>query len=549
MRNFVSISLAFAFLTVITHSARAQNPQYAFRVTFADKQPTTYTLSDPSAYLSPRAIARRATFSIATDSSDLPVVQSYIDSVLRVTGGILHNRSRWQNSCVVLLEDSAAILSLQSIAFIRNVKKVAYYPGGLHHKPGPSGEGNGPGHKPTGFDIGFYNSAWSQIHLCNGEYLHEQGYMGEGKLIAVVDVGFSGVNTAAVYDSLFQQNRLADTWNFIYDTAHVFDYSNHGSQVLSCMAAYIPEVFVGTAPRASYALYLSDDAGSEQAIEEDNFAAAVERADSLGADLVTTSLGYNTFDDPADSHVYSELDGKTTLPARTANAAVRKGIFVAASAGNEGDTPWQHILTPGDADSAMTVGSVDQAKTPASSSGKGPNAAGLLKPNVCGKGVQDFVINPAGIVAQASGTSYATPVIAGLTACLMQSLPTWAPLKIRSLIESVSDSFAQPNNNVGNGVPDFKRAYITTGIAGTDPKRRDELFRIYPNPAIDEVYVQGASSRGVIHYQISDMQGRRLGDGQVNVGGSIATNALVPGLYLLHLDNGNQQQVIKLSIR
>lgn len=527
---------------------RAQNPQYAFRITFSDKLATAYSLSSPADYLSARAIERRSKYGIAIDSTDLPVPAQYVDSVLRLTQGILHNKSRWRNSCVLLLEDSAAILQLQPVSFVRNIRLVAYYGSGLHQKPAPADE-EGPGAKPTGFDANFYGAAWSQIHLCNGEYLHEQGFMGEGKLIAVIDVGFSGVNTAPAYDSLFQQNRLADTWNFIYDTAHVFGYSSHGSQVLSCMASYMPESHVGTAPRASYALYLSDDAGSEQAIEEDNFAAAAERADSIGADLITTSLGYNTFDNPADSHPYSELDGKTTIPARIANAAARKGIMMIASAGNEGTSSWQYILTPGDADSAMTIGSVDNMKAHAPSSGKGPNAAGVLKPNVCAQGVQAYVVTPAGSVVAGSGTSYATPVLAGLTACLMQAFPQMPPLAMRSLIESVSDSFAQPNYLVGNGVPDFRKAYITTGIPETPSVTEQAYFQVYPNPARDLVFVNTRQAKGTIYYRIYDLQGKVCSQGQVQPGGSIRTGTLSSGLYLVRLAQGGRNQSVKLEIR
>ncbi len=549
MVKIAKYSLAIFVLQFIWQNAWSQNPQYAFRVSFRDKSTTPHTLSNPAAYLSSRAIDRRAKYSIAIDSSDLPVVSTYIDSVLHTTNGVLHLSSRWQNSCVLLLEDSSDILSLLPISFVKDIRKVAYYSAGLHQRPGAE-QGNSTGERPTDFDENFYGAAWSQIHLCHGEYLHQQGNMGEGKLIAVIDVGFSGVNTAAPFDSLFQQNRLLDTWNYIYDTTHVYDYSSHGTQVLSCMASYVPQSHVGTAPKAMYALYLTDDQNSEQAIEEDNFAAAAERADSLGADLITTSLGYNTFDDPADSYTYSDLDGHTTLVAKAANTAVHKGIFVVASAGNEGMQTWQHILTPGDADSAMTIGSVNNIKTYAISSGKGPNAAGVLKPNVCGQGVQAAVVSPAGTISQATGTSYATPVIAGLTACLMQAVPDMKPLQVRALIESVSDSFAAPTYRVGNGVPDFQKALNIVGISETNLVKSKNAFTVYPNPAGNKVFVLERNGPGTtVAYQLYDLRGTRVQQDNIRSGGSIATYGLSRGIYLLHLNNGKHYQVIKLLLR
>lgn len=533
--------LLFAF------RASSQNAQYAFRVIFTDKDQTSHSLSEPLSYLSQRALDRRSRYNITTDSSDLPVVQTYIDSVLQHCHGILHVSSRWQNSCVILLEDSAQALLLQDIPFVKNFKKVAYYSNGLHERPAVSDSAQ-PGGKPTGFDENFYGAAWPQIHLCRGEYLHQQGNMGAGKLIAVIDVGFTGVNTAHAFDSLFLQNRLLDTWNYIYDTAHVFDYGAHGCQVLSCMASYLPETHVGTAPQALYALYATDDLNSEQAIEEDNFAAAAERADSLGADLITTSLGYNSFDNPADSHTYSDLDGHTTIVARAANTATAKGIVVIASAGNEGNTSWQHILTPGDADSAFTIGSVTNMKVHATTSGKGPNAAGVLKPDVSGMGVAASVISTNGNVTQMSGTSFATPVIAGLTACLMQTAPSLTPAAVRSLIRSVSDSFAQPDNNIGNGVPDFGKAYDQiTGI--TEPGRVDALFRVYPNPAQDEVFVSGNSSGSPLHFSLCDIRGRVILTGNIKPGAGIHTGNLRTGIYFLKLHDGKQFGVSKLMIR
>jgi serine protease AprX len=528
-------------------TASAQNAQFAFRVYFTDKNATTHSLSNPLQYLSQRAIDRRSKYNTMPDSTDLPVVNTYIDSVLHETNGVLHLSSRWQNSCVILLEDSTEILSLQNIAFVKSIKKVAYYANGLHEKPGV-GEEPVSGNKPTDFDANYYGGAWNQIHLCNGEYLHQQGKMGQGKLIAVIDVGFTGVNTAPYFDSMFQQGRLLDTWNYILDTSYVFGGGQHGCQVLSCMASFIPESHVGTAPRASYALYATDDLTSEQAIEEDNFAAATERADSLGVDLITTSLGYNYFDNPADSYDYADLDGNTTLVARAANAAARKGIMVIASAGNEGSNSWQHILTPGDADSAMTIGSVNVLKEHAASSGIGPSADGDLKPNVSAMGVQASVISSSGNITTQNGTSFATPVLAGLTACLMQADASLHPMEIRALIESVSDSFANPNNNIGNGVPDFRKAYdLITGI--DEVTKVNDAFLVYPNPAGNKVYISGKNYNGALGFAFYDLQGRVVLKGITKTGNDIDLQGLNNGLYLLKLHNNKQFQVTKLLVR
>jgi serine protease AprX len=542
--------LPLILLITFCTAATAQNAQYAFRVTFKDKKATTYSLSAPLQYLSQRAMDRRSKYNMQVDSTDLPVVKTYVDSVLHVTNGVLHLRSRWQNSCVILVEDSSSVLALQNISFVKSVRKVGYYGQGLHEKPAPdagSGQSN-TGGKPTGFDANYYGAAWDQIHLCHGEYLHQKGNTGEGKLIAVIDVGFTGVNVAHAFDSLFAQNRLMDTWNFIYDTAYVFDYGAHGCQVLSCMASLTPETHVGTAPHAMYALYATDDLTSEQAIEEDNFAAASERADSLGADLITTSLGYNYFDNAADSHTYSELNGNTTLVARACNAAARKGIMVIASAGNEGTSEWQHILTPGDADSALTVGSVTVQKVHSATSGKGPSSDGDMKPNVSAMGVAASVVNPNGAVLQQTGTSYATPIIAGLTTCLMQADPSMRPMEVLHLIQSVSDSFAHPNYEIGNGVPDFQKAYdLVTDIQ--DIVKVNDAFSIYPNPARNEIFVSAKNYNGNLNYSIFDLQGRIVQTGNVKTGGSIDIATLQSNLYFLKLNNASQFQVTKLIVR
>lgn len=523
----------------------AQNEQYAFLVHFKDKALTEHNLNAPQTYLSTRAIERRSKYNIAIDSTDLPVVPAYVDSILHITNGFLHLTSKWDNYVIILIPDSTDILLLNNIAFVKDFKQVAYYATGLHYMPSPNTDTSQTGNKPTDFDATYYGAAWNQIHLCHGEYLHNEGYRGNGKLIAVIDAGFMNVDGIGAFDSLFQQGRLIDHHNYVLDTDYVYDYSEHGTNVLSCMASVSPEIHVGTAPDASYALYISEDVASEQLIEESNFAAAAERADSIGADEITTSLGYNTFDNPADNHTYSDLDGNTTIAAKAANMATRKGIFVVASAGNEGATPWGYILTPGDADSAMTIGSVNSAKVRANSSSHGPNAAGHLKPDECGMGVSAGVVGADGQTNNASGTSFAAPVIAGLSACLMQAVPNLTPMQLKALIASISDSFSNPDSLIGNGVPDFRKAInSTTAINGT-PGKTTAFFSYFPNPANKFFYIKG---KGTIHFNIMDMQGRQLIAGTTTSNKAINISQLSKGIYLLQINDGNTFQTSKLMI-
>jgi serine protease AprX len=546
------LAILFPLLLCILGSfnSQAQTPQTAYRITFTDKEPSIHQLSNPQAYLSQRALERRTRFGIAIDSTDLPVVGAYIDSCLELTSGILHCSSKWLNNCVILLEDSSRIQTLDTISFVASVQKVGWFSTGLHAMPAADTAENLQ-ERPTAFDQAFYGAAWDQIHLCEGEYLHGKGNTGAGKLIAVLDVGFSAVNNLSAFDSMFVNNRLVDTWNFIYDTAHVFDYGAHGTQILSCLASYLPESHVGTAPDADYALYATDALASEQLIEIDNLVAAMERADSVGADIISTSLGYNVFDDTADNYIYEELDGHTTPAARAANTAAGKGILVVASAGNEGNSTWQYILTPGDADSALTVGSVNTAKVAASSTGRGPNASNVLKPNVAALGVSAAVIGPNGSVGTLSGASLATPILAGMAACLMQELPDMKPLEMRGLIESVSHLYQNPDVQRGYGVPNFRRAYdsLRVSIRKTESINPGS-YSVFPNPVQDELFVYNKHKSGPLALSIYDVQGRNLYRGQLNQNREAAParidlSRFGRGMYFIRIEDATGAEVIK----
>ena len=512
-----------AFLTSVfccAHQTLAQS-QYAFRISFSDKKATSYSLTYPADYLSPAALARRTLQSIPIDSTDLPVCAPYVDSVLHLTHGILHTRSRWQNNCIVLLNDSASIPLIRSLSFVRAAQLVAAFSSPLHYLRSDTAIGKSTVTPPlrTTSGLAYYGDAYDQIALANGYALHDKGFRGAGKLIAVLDEGFYLVNTLPGFDSLRLSGRIVDTYNINLDTNYVYAYSAHGMEVLSTMAGILNGQYVGTAPDAAYALYITENSSSEQPFEMDNLVAGMERADSVGADIISISLGYNTMSIGAQNAdlSLSDIDGKTTVAARAANTATQKGILVVASAGNEGGTSWNKILTPGDADSALTCGSVDINKIHASTSGNGPNAAGVLKPDVCMLGAPGMVFNNSGTTSAVGGTSIATPELAGLAACLWQTKPNARPYELRKAIRESAHIASSPNNQLGYGVPNFATAHLYTATCVCLP---DTIYML-PNPCSDHFRVQfvGAST-GLIQWRVVDLLGKLILQGATNINAS-----------------------------
>ncbi len=542
MKAFLSALLLLVFLG----SDSNVYAYYAYRITFSDKNNSAYSFSNPQDFLSQRAISRRIKYNIAIDSADLPVNSNYIQQVLSQSGATLHTTSRWNNSCVIFLEDTSTLQSITQLSWVLSVQKVSTN----ISTPLPKPSGNNDDQIMNDFDSTFYGAAWNQIHLCNGEFLHEQSLMGEGVLVAVIDVGFSGVDGMAAFDSMFDNNRMLDAYNFLDNSDNIYyNSSNHGTKVLSIMAGYQPGTFVGTAPKAFYALYVTDDAYTEQSFEQDNWIAAVERADSLGADLITTSLGYNTFDDAQNSYTYNDLNGHATLLAVAANTATSKGMLVLASAGNEGANSWQHILTPGDADSVLTVGAVNVLNVSSNTSGKGPNASGIVKPDVVALGVGVANVDGNENISNGNGTSYATPIIAGLAACLLQTIPTYHPYQMRHLIRAVSDHFINPDNIVGYGLPNFKIALQTVNINTVSDDESSVL--VFPNPVRNTVNIQYfAKDFQLIKLSVNNILGKVVlqNEFEVNAGKNIAQldfSSYPAGVYFCILQSENKQYAFR----
>jgi len=483
--------------------------QYAYQVNFTDKN-GTLGFSDSLSFLSIRAMARRDAHGIVLDSTDLPVTHAYVDSVLALTHGKLHEVSKWLNMCVILIGDSTQIHALDGIAFVGSVRLVGYYATALHRDARPMHRA-GAANKTTSGSTD-YGDTWPQTLMVDGNVLHDAGYKGQGMIIAVLDAGYLGADTHEGFDSLRNDGRIVDVHNFTLDTSYVYSYDDHGTSVLSTMAGYVPGTFIGSAPLASYALYVTEDDNSEQPIELLNLLCGAERADSLGADVITCSLGYDTFNNPADDFNFAtDFTGVYTPAAKAANMATKKGMLFVASAGNEGGGSWNNILTPGDADSALTIGSVTNTGVNATTSGYGPNAAGRVKPDVCGLGQYAYTFTSGDGYALQDGTSFSTPQIAGWAACLWQSYPSALPARVRAAIIQCADHYTDPGPQIGYGIPNFgcsSTDIMWLAVAGPVANGADIVV---VNPAANELNIMVTMPEAeTVQFELSDVSGKVL---------------------------------------
>jgi len=474
----------FLFLFLIPLLSGGQVAPQRYWLQFTDKDNTPYSVSAPEQFLSSRAMERRQKQNIAVDQSDLPVDPDYIAQV-RATGAEVLNVSKWFNSVTVRITDPSVLQQVLQLPFVMHHEPV-----GRYGSPSKDWEKEFVFSDKSNIELpkdADYGTALNQVEMLNGLKLHRQGLMGQGMLIAVLDAGFSGADHLAVFDSLRQNGRIIATRDLVEGNAGVYGYSTHGMAVLSTMAAYQPGVMVGTAPKASYILLRTEDVGSEFPIEEHNWIAGAEFADSCGADILNTSLGYTDFDDEAYNYAYSDMDGRTTPSALGSVMAARKGILVVTSAGNMGNNAWQYISTPADADSVLAIGAVNANGEGASFSSIGPSADGRVKPNVCAQGQQAIVANTSGTVGPSNGTSFSGPILAGMAACLWQGQPDATNMQLYDAIQRSAHIYDAPTPKLGHGIPDFVRARLL--LSGHSPANlfRDELLELFPVPFTERI--------------------------------------------------------------
>ncbi len=546
-------------LTVIIAFSQVAPDKYWVR--FTDKNNSPYTIGNPEAYLSPKAIERRTKQNITISISDLPVNPDYIQSVAE-TGVTIYTVSKWLNSVTIYTTDQNALNTISNFSFVESITKAGgenkLQNSGNQGKPFFENETYGPlaeqaslksGNSTDNYD---YGSAYNQIHMLNGDILHNMGYDGAGMTIAVLDAGFLNADNLAVFDSLWTNGQILGYRDFVSPfQPHLFDSHYHGSMVLSTMGGNLPGQMVGTAPKADFWLLRSEDGDSEYLIEELNWVSAAEFADSVGADVINSSLGYTTFDDPTLDHTYADMDGNTTPITIGADMAASKGILVCNSAGNSGGTSWQYIGAPADGDSVFTVGAVDANGYYASFSSTGPTYDGRIKPNVVAQGQGSTIIDPwSGNVSSGSGTSFSSPITAGMVACLWQANPMKRNTEIMQAIMDAGSLASNPNNELGWGIPDYALANNLLTIV-EDPLTTGNDLILYPNPFSDELTVALVNTPATIdRIEICDITGKSLYvENESSNVSKVQINNLsnfAAGFYLVKITSGKDTAIKKI---
>ena len=448
--NKLKLFLLGFCLSVGSASLMAQESN-RYRVTLADKQGTEAELSHPETFLSERAIQRRQRQHLPITESDLPVSRAYIDKLL-AQGASLVTKSKWNNTVVVESSDTLMEQKLAGLPFVKEVRKVWSTPDYVSEK--------NMGRKDEVIqDLekhdDKYGCAYQQIAIHGGDRLHDAGFTGKGMHVAVIDAGFYNVDTISFFNHL----KLLGTRDFVNAQSDLYAEHEHGMMVLSCMAANSPHCLIGTAPEASYWLLRSEDNDTEQPVEEDNWAAAVEFADSVGVDVINTSLGYYEFDEPFWSYRYRELDGHTSLMSNTASQIAQKGMVLVCSAGNSGARSWKKTTPPGDARDVITVGALRYDLQNADFSSIGNTADGRVKPDVMALGEKATVSSKEGTVSDADGTSFAAPIFCGVVTCFWQACPWLTAKEVVEMVRASGDRADYPDNIYGYGVSNLWDAY------------------------------------------------------------------------------------------
>lgn len=452
-------------------------------VYFNDKPNAQTYLDNPLSMLTQRALDRRTAQGIAVTISDAPIEQTYIDQVTNAFGIEIKAKSKWLN-CLHIRGSISDINALTSFSFVNHIH---FADNSLNSKmtfPKPHKPKNKEMNVQTSFA---YGTSANQIEMLNGQVLHQANYTGNGKIIAVLDSGFTGVNNIIPFNRMFNNGLYLGGYNYVANNTDVFSTHNHGTMTLSCMVGYVDGQLVGTAPDAGYYLFITEDVSGENPVEESYWVQAAEEADRLGVDIISTSLGYFGYDNSSYSHTYSDMTGNTAFASQGANIAFSKGMIVVASAGNDGGNSEPHVGVPAEATNVLAIGAVQSDRTYAAFSSIGPSFDGRIKPDLMAKGLNATLSNTNGTIVTASGTSFSCPIMAGMIASFWQAVPSFTNQQVVDFVKQSSDKFSSPDAQYGYGIPDFQLA-LNNALLSLQVNT-NVSFTIAPNPTNDIVSI------------------------------------------------------------
>ncbi|MDN3667495.1 S8 family peptidase [Algibacter miyuki] len=522
----------------------------------SDKANVTTYLANPISMLTQKAIDRKNRHNVVIDERDVPINEKYISALKNATGITVMAKSKWSNAVHVrgkkcdidaLLNSQESLLTPQKefidkVVFADRSKNITF-----------KGENKKQTSKfetvVTTYD---YGNAANQIEMFNGDKLHQEGYTGSGVTIAIMDGGFPNVNTMKGFEKLRNDGHIIDDYDFVNRDNDVYTntFTDHGTHVLSAMAGYFNDdvakkYYVGTAPDASYYLYITEDSNDENPVEESYWVEAVERADSLGVDIINTSLGYDDFD-PGSKYDYNEsaMDGKTAFITQGANIAFEKGLLLVTAAGNA----WgASIGAPADAPNTLTIGAVDYKGDYAMFSSAGTGYQSTIKPDVVAQGANVYVIKDNDAIGTTSGTSFSSPILAGGVACLWQVFPDLTNLELMDYIRESSSQYETPDFMMGHGIPDFEMVFNKIYPLATDNVSNISEIQVYPNPIENQFQVQLPAQIDGATLSLFNILGKRISTYVIsNKSNPIDTTTLIKGVYILKVETPKEINTFRL---
>ncbi len=549
--------LPLVLITLLATGFSSFAQQRKYLITFRDKAASPYSVDKPEVFLSARAIERRQRQDIALTQRDLPPNPTYVQG-LRQAGAAVWYTSRWANGALVEAT-SAQLDQIRQLPYVAGVETN----GPLNALRGERTVERGVKALPSSSVTNLTNSSRSsaingqtaplnygysmpQVSLIGADSMHARGFRGEGMLIGVIDNGFLNVNKLPLFKPLFDENRVVATYDFVNRKSDVYDRGSHGTGVLSTLAGYREGYLIGTAFKAQFALIHTEDDSGEKLQEEAFWLFGAEFADSVGVDVINSSLGYTTFQDANTDHTYADLTGGKTLITRAADWAAATGIVVVVAAGNEGNDGWKYIAVPADADSVIAVGATDRNGLPAGFSSYGPSADGRVKPDLAAMGSGVVEGDPSGAIGVGSGTSFASPILAGMVAGFWQAHPYLSNFQVIDALKQSASQYTKPDNRLGYGIPNFVRAaaWVGQAIGGG--------MRLFPNPSsgTESVRVELPADfdpTSQFQARLTDLRGASLWSGTLTGRSFILPLTNLPaGLYVLRLEGSKGKFATKV---